>query len=60
MRGYWCDNCGKFETGDPTIELKGVAGNAGILLPEKYHTKHFCKVLCFWKWIDEKAGRPKR
>lgn len=48
---YICDNCNKTAIGDPDVKLKGVNGTSGdILLPEKYIEKHFCCLICFWRW----------
>jgi hypothetical protein len=48
-----CDNCGvEQNVSQMPVTLKGVTGTSGgILLPEQYHEKHFCKPDCFWQWI---------
>lgn len=51
---YECDWCQKIKHGKPEIILKGIVGTSGgILIPERFHEKHFCDPECFWKWIDK-------
>ncbi len=52
---YQCDWCRKEECGEAPIFLRGVAGDAGILLPSGLHEKTFCSKLCFWRWALSNA-----
>jgi hypothetical protein len=45
-----CDYCGKGCSHDPQVQLKGVSGASGILLPEPFMEKDFCSPKCFWEW----------
>ena len=55
MINYTCDECGQnIGGGEPSIKLEGIVGTSGgILLPERFHKKHFCNTICFWEWIDK-------
>lgn len=62
MKYYLCDNdnCGeKVEGTEPSVVLKGITGTSGgILLPERFHKKHFCKPECFWQWVHKHRPNP--
>lgn len=52
MNHYTCDDCGT-TVSEPKVVLKGVIGTSGgILLPERFQEKHFCKPACFWRWVS--------
>ncbi len=52
---YKCDQCDKELGGRPKIVLTGYVRkhDAGILLPEHFHEKHFCSRKCFEEWMAE-------
>lgn len=51
MQKFFCDQCHKEMSGMPLVVIKGVSSFAGdILLPDRFHEKHFCKPGCFWEW----------
>jgi len=51
MKYYACDFC-EIKINEPEVELKGVTGTqGGLLLPERFHVKHFCSTECFWDWV---------
>lgn len=54
MKFYRCDMCEIEEQGEPPVVLTGVTGlSGGILLPERFHEKHFCSPGCFWEWVEK-------
>lgn len=54
MKLYKCDNCSTESTTKLKVSLKGITGTSGgILLPEAFHEKHFCKPGCFWEWCSK-------
>uniref|UniRef100_A0A6M3LBZ2 Uncharacterized protein n=1 Tax=viral metagenome TaxID=1070528 RepID=A0A6M3LBZ2_9ZZZZ len=68
---FQCDECSKKVGGVPEVKLNGITGTSGgILLPERFHEKHFCKPACFWNWarkydpkmanksLDQTATKP--
>ena len=51
---YKCDFCGLESSSEPEVELYGITGTSGgILLPERFHKKQFCKPPCFWSWVKK-------
>ncbi len=56
MKYFKCDYCKKDLIGECYIQLKGISGLSGILLPERFHEHDFCSVNCFWNWVSE--NRP--
>lgn len=54
MKYFECDFCKVSFIAQPKVVLNGVTGSSsGILLPEQFHVKHFCKTDCFWNWIHK-------
>ena len=51
MKLFECDFCKEQTVGDAPVTLSGVPGRGGILLPDRYHSKDFCCVEHFWKWV---------
>ena len=52
-----CDKCKNVCGGEDVIEVKGFVGlSGGILLPERFHRKHFCNRRCFVQWLYEDAN----
>ena len=51
-KSYICDNCGKQAMYEAPVQLNGVAGASGILLPESCMHKDFCDSKCFWMWAE--------
>ncbi len=50
---YTCDECAELIS-EPVVRLSGVTGTSGgILLPERFHVKHFCGPACFWTWVGK-------
>ena len=53
MKYFKCDFC-ESSVVEPGVILHGIVGaSGGVLLPEKFHEKHFCKPECFWKWVEK-------
>jgi hypothetical protein len=52
MKFIRCDQCQK-EVFEPVVTLNGIHHGSGILLPERFHEKHFCSPDCFWAWIKK-------
>jgi len=53
MKFWKCDQCGVELVSEPEVTLNGVGGMAGgILLPERYKEKHFCRPQCFYVWAQ--------
>ena len=51
MKFYRCDFCEK-EINEALVVLNGIVGiSGGILLPERFHKKHFCSTICFEDWV---------
>lgn len=61
MKFYRCNFCEK-EINEALVVLNGIVGiSGGILLPERFHQKHFCSPICFWDWVSKyKPVIPKK